>query len=370
MAEIRPLERDDLAEVASLYEHVARSGAWSAPPGLAEHFERTFIDYPWADPEIPSLVYVDGGKIGGFLGSNVRPMVFDGRPARLAISGHLVTDPDVRAKAAGAFLMREHLSGPQDLTITDTASDTSQRIWEGLGGQTFYLGCVGWVRVFEPFHSGWDFFARRRRPGLLGTVVRPVLALLDAVSVRLGRRALRVGPTRTETVELTAASVAEHVEAVAGAYRLRPAYEDERGVAWLLDELARVKSRGTPVARLVRTTDGRVRGWFVYYLRPGGIAQVLQVAGSDYDVGHVLDALLADASARGASAVQGRVEGHVFERLAQRRCLLHASGYLPLIHGRDPELLYAVQSGQALLTRLEGEWWTGHHLEPFLDTAS
>ena len=50
--------------------------------------------------------------------------------------------------------------------------------------------------------------------------------------------------------------------------------------------------------------------------------------------------------------------------------MLHRAGYLALIHARDPEVLHAVQAGRALLTRLEGEWWMGHHLEPFSRRAA
>jgi hypothetical protein len=58
------------------------------------------------------------------------------------------------------------------------------------------------------------------------------------------------------------------------------------------------------------------------------------------------------------------VEAPLLEPLSHRRAVLHPSGYLALVHARDPDLLYAVQSGRALLTRLEGEWWMGHHLLP------
>ena len=80
MSAIRPLERADLPQVVSLYEHVARSGSRTPPPGLAAYFERTFLDHPWADAEIPSLVYADGDKILGFLGSSVRKLELEGRP--------------------------------------------------------------------------------------------------------------------------------------------------------------------------------------------------------------------------------------------------------------------------------------------------
>jgi len=97
----------------------------------------------------------------------------------------------------------------------------------------------------------------------------------------------------------------------------------------------------------------------------GGIAQTLGVAGAGNDVGDVLDALFADAHERGAVAVQGRVEPHLLDRLPERRALFHKSGYLPLIHSPRPELLHAIHSGRALLTRVAGEWWMGHHLLPF-----
>jgi hypothetical protein len=364
VAEIRPLERSDLPEVADLYEHVARSGSRQAPPGLAGYFEDTFLDYPWADDEIPSLVYVDEGRITGFLGANVRRFTYDGEPVRLAISGQLVTDPSVRSRAAGAFLLRRFLDGRQDLTITDTASDQARRIWEGLGGETLHLGSIGWARVFSPLRSMWDF-KTRSGPARMAPVVRPVLSAVDAAGSLVARRALKVPPAEGTTEPLTAPAMAEHLEAVAKPYRLRPAYDDAEGTAWLLEQIARVEPRGEMIARLVRNPEGRVQGWFVYYHRPGGIAQALDVAGSGGDVGDVLDALLVDARGRGGVAVQGRVEPHLLERLPERRALFHKSGYLPLIHSPRPELLHAIHSGRALLTRLAGEWWMGHHLLPF-----
>lgn len=365
MAEIRPLERGDLPQVASLYEHVARSGSRTAPPDLAAYFEETFLDYPGADPEIPSLVYLDGdGRIAGFLGSSVRRLVFDGRPIRLGISGQLVTEPEARNRAAGMFLIKEYMSGPQDLTLTDTASETVRRIWEGLGGETSQLACVGWVRLFRPWRFGGDFLARPRQRGRLARAASPLWTALDAASTTVARSVLRPPSPDGSAEELTPAAITEHLPALAKSYRLRPAY-DERCAAWLLAALAAVKTRGSLVARLVRGRDGSVRGWYVYFLRRGGIAQVIQVVGGEREIEDTLDHLLHDACSRGASGIQGRVEAHLLEPLSRRRCLFHASGYLALLHSRDAELLHAIQSGRALLTRLEGEWWMGHHLEPF-----
>ena len=360
MSTIRPLERADLPQVVSLYEHVARSGSRTAPPGLADYFERTFLDHPWADSEIPSLVYADGDRVLGFLGSSVRRMELDGRPLRMGISGQLVTEPEVRKRAAGAFLMREYMSGPQDLTITDTASETVRRIWEGVGGETSQLACLGWVRIFRPAQFASAYRARQQ--------VEPVRRsrfsqVLDTVSSPLSSRALR--PERAgelQAEELTAAELVSQVRDVK--FRLRPAY-DEGFADWLLREVAAVRSRGTLIKHLVRGTDGRARGWYVYYLVPGGISQVLQIGAEERNVPDVLDHLFRNAHEAGSAAVQGRLEAHIREPLSQRRALFHQSGFLVLIHAGDREISHAIQAGHALLTRLEGEFWMGHHLEPF-----
>jgi hypothetical protein len=359
---IRPLERDDLEQVAGLYEHVARSGSREPPPGLRDYFAEFFFDHPWADPEIPSLVYVDGeGRIVGFLGSSVRRFSFDGRPVRVGVSGQLVTEPDARNRAPGAFLMREYMNGPQDLSLTDTASEVVRRIWEGVGGETFHLACVGWVRVFRPGQFASAYRGRAERLGASGRA-RPALAALDVVVAGLGGRALRPPEGEAETGTATACDLVRHLPVVLRDAPLRPDY-DEEFLDWQLRAMAAVTGRGELRTRLVRVA-GEVRGWYVYYVQRGGISQVQQIAGEERYVGEILDDLFRDAYALGSAAVQGRMEPHLRAALAERRCLLHRSGYLSLIHSRDAEILHAVHSGRALLTRMEGEWWMGHHLLP------
>ena len=143
--------------MASLIELAFRSGSRTPAPGLASYLERILLDQPWADPEIPSLVSLDDrGQVVGFLGSHIRRFRFDGKPIRLAVSGQLVSDPTVRRQAVGAFLMKRYLEGPQDVTLTDTASETVRRMWEGFGGETVHLGRIGWLRPFRPLRFASD----------------------------------------------------------------------------------------------------------------------------------------------------------------------------------------------------------------------
>jgi len=368
MSEIRPFAREDVPAVASLYEQVARSGSRTPAPGLAAYFERTFFDHPWFDPEIPSLVYVDDdGRIAGFLGSSVRRLLFDGRPVRMAVSGPLVADPSVRRRAAGVFLLRELLSGPQELTITDGATDDVRRIWQQLGGETAPLQSLGWLRALRPWRAGAG--ALESRAPRLARVARPIASTLDFLTVPALRSWVGVPEPLGASEELTPAGLVEQVARLDGRLRLRPAY-DEAFARWLFDELEAVRSRGELVRRLVRNGDGTVAGWFVYYASPNGIGWVLQIAGSDQSLEAVLDHLLLDAASRQVAALRGRLEPHLCAPLTRRHCVLRQSDAFALLHAPSIELLHVVSSGRALLTRLEGEWWMGHHVESFDSSAA
>jgi len=357
MGDIRPLERADLPQVESLHERVARSRSRTLTPGLARHLEKIFFDYPWADPELRPLVYVDEeGTVGGVIGSSVRRMTLDGRPIRMRISSHFLIEPEARSRGSGILLLRECLDGPQDLTVTDTATELSQRLWERLGGRTSHVSCFGWVRVFRPWRFTRTFFSSRRRLRPLALATAPLAPALDLVSVRVAPSALRPTPPPARAEELTPSALAEHIPAVARSFRLRPAYEDGEFVRWLFDAMAEVWHPRSVVARLVRKGE-QVQGWYVYVLKPGEIAQALQIVADEGGVEDVLDHLFHDAWSRGASALQGRVEARLLEPLSRRRCLFHVSGSRALFHSRSPEVLDAIESGRALLTRMEADWW-------------
>jgi hypothetical protein len=78
----------------------------------------------------------------------------------------------------------------------------------------------------------------------------------------------------------------------------------------------------------------------------------------------VLDQLFEDAWARGAAGLEGRVEQPLFEPLSRRRCLLR-HGVRALVRSSDAALQDAVAAGGGALSRMDGEWWMGHHTEPF-----
>jgi hypothetical protein len=364
MSEIRPFTIDDLDQVTALYERAARSGVDSAPLGLTDYFVRTLVEQPWADPAIPSLVYQgDDGRITGFIGSHVRRARLGERMVRVACSGQLVSDPASRNPATGALLMRAYLNGNQDLTITDGATPLVADMWTRLGGAVLHPASIVWTRLLRPTQAAGDRILTGQERSRWWRAARPVLALVDGAARPLVRPP--VPDPELDVRDLTPADLVEQYTAFHATDQLRLEL-DEPFATWLLRETAAVSSRGDLVAQLV-SRSGKPVGWYVAYLAPGATSQVLEVVASSRDeLDRVLDHLLARAWEAGSVAVVGRVDPWVFETVARRRLVLRA-GERVLVHTRDPDLERVITSGRTRLSRLAGEWWMGHHVEPFDD---
>ena len=354
MSEIRALAADEIDEIAELYRFVDNSD-WRIPPReVPVWLRRTLFDDPWADPEIPTLVHVeDSGEITAFIASHVRRMRFDDRTIRLAAGGPLIVRPDARNRAVGPRLWRQYLDGPQELTITDGASDEMRQIFELIGGQLLHPSSLAWARVFAPFNFMGarllHFHPRAKRASAR------LSAGLDQVTARSIRYFRRPDAAATTTEPLTPSLMLAHLPAVTRSLRLFPDY-DASYLNWVFAELHHNRTWGTPIKRLVRDRADRVLGWYVYFLLPGEGCQVVHVAAIARHAGDVLDSLFADAAARGGAGAQGRVEPALLAALARRGALFRYSAR-SLVHSSRPELLAALTGGQALLTRLEGDWW-------------
>ena len=363
MTGIRSMERRDVPDVARLYEVVVRKGR--PEPELAGFLERTTFDQPWADPEIPSLVYEHEGRVAGFLASHVRRLRFDGRPVSLACSALLVSHPEVRSRGVGARLLKAYLSGPQDVTITDGATDTVRRMWEGLGGHAVPLCCLTFVQPFRPARLAGSLLEERSST-LLARPVEAASPLVDRLAARVARaRFVPPVPPSADVSVLTPNLLVEHLAATTGDVRLRADY-DEPYLEWLFRELDMIGSwgplwpggvrRGVLWAELV-SRGGVVDGWYVCQLRVGGFCRVLQFAATARGAEVVFAQLAHRARERGAAGLYGRLEPKLAVPVTARGLAIRPSDGRLLVHSREEALSMAVRAGDALLTRLDGEWW-------------
>ena len=322
---------------------------------LPAYFEEIFFRNPWYDEAIPSLVYQEtDGKIIGFLGVVPRQMLFLDRPVRVAVSFHFMVEPESRSSMAGVKLLRAFFAGPQDLSLTDGAGQVGRRIWEGVGGATAWAYSLLWTRILRPARHAVDLLGRRKAFSPFAHALSPLCTLADAA----GRRALPryfpdAQPQCTEE-DLDVETLMRYLPQFSKIAALKPVY-DEYSLRWLLKHAEQMRLFGDFKTALVRDYSRKVIGWFMYYLKPGGVGTVFQFVARRGAINEILDSLFNHAWRSGASSITGRLYPRYMQELSDRRCYFHRDGAWVLVHSNNDELLDVIQRGDAFLTGLEGE---------------
>ncbi len=356
MGGIRALALEDLPAVADLRRRTFRFSRWDSAEALQAYLKTVFLENPWYDEELPSLVYEESpGKIAGFLGVVPRPMVMHGKAIRAAVTTQFMVAPESRG-LVGIELVRRAFAGPQDLLIADVPNSAARSLWEGLGGQSARLYGLSWILRIRPLR----YAASQLGAGMLVRGVRflsrPLLNISDAVAARRSQSSLRKSSVGAVGEPLAVETMAAELAALVGNRGLRPHY-DPVALRWLLDRVAQKWPDEALEKVLVRSSNGQIAGWFLYLRNSGGISQVLQVVARPGRHREVLEHLSHSALCNSALALRGRFEQACMPELIKLRCSYAYDGRGVLVHSQKPNLTHEVLSGNAMLTGLDGEWW-------------
>ena len=353
---IRALSHDDIPGVAALLMRISQDHRWRGQLDCEAYFRHVLFDSPWRDAEIPSWVARSGDEIVGFWAILPRPMELDGRRIRVAVACQAAIDPRHRKSLVVFQLAKACLSGPQDLTLADGANADSNRLWSVFNGTNSLLYGLHWIRLLRPARYVLSELDERAiLPHAVAVAARPLGALVDMAAARLDSNLHDNHVADVAENDLDPVTMLSHLTQVMHDNELRPVY-DQDSLRWLLEEAASKSSLGTLRSRAVRS-EGRLKGWYLYYLRPGATSEVLQIAACRGAFGDVLACLFADAMRGGAAALRGRVDPRHISELSDRHCWMRRWECFVLVHSRRPDVLDAIQRGRAALSRLEGEWW-------------
>jgi len=363
MSQIRPLEAADIPAVAGLFQRIFRERDKAPPPTLAAYLRQHYLDAPGYDPEIAPLVHVaSDGDVSGFIGVNMLPMDFEGRKLRAAICGSLMVEQRDSDPMAGARLLKTFLAGPQDLSFSETASEVSAQMWTRLRGLALPQYSLDWVRVIRPSAFMLELASSRIGPARL---LAPLAGGLD----RYLRGRMRDNDLRwsgvpdswsvkggLKVVELDQEGFALLVDPLTRQFALRPEWSGER-LARIIDEASEKPEYGEAAFASVLTPGGAPIGAFLYHLRPGGIARVLQLLAAPGQAGPVIDCLIGHATQSGAAGLRGRTQPALLEAMLGRRiAFTHLAS--TVVHAREEALVNAYLGSRGFFNGLAGEHWT------------
>lgn len=353
---IRPAVDEDVPAILALYGRVYPGGSGRTLERRGAYLQRILMENPWRSDDLPSLIYENGaGQIVGFLGVMPRPMLMRGRLIRMAVSHHLMVDPASRTTLAGVSLLKAFLAGKQDLSICEPEAQAIRTMWEALGGTTALLQTLHWTWPIRPMEYLAWVLRKQRKLAPVASAVRPACRALDAVVTMMRHRSHPPAGNNRHR-ELAPAALLECIEESARRCSLRPVY-DLPTLTWLLDILAGKKRWGELRVEMVCNASDRVVGYYLYYAKPGGVSEILQVGTRTGSMRELLDHLAHDARAGGSLALAGRLDPRYAPDISDRLSYFKYGGNWFLIHTRDPEVERALYRGDAFLTRLEGEWW-------------
>ncbi|TIS55085.1 hypothetical protein [Mesorhizobium sp.] len=363
MSVIRALECADLPAVAGMFQRVLRKDRTEAPAALVEYMKRFYLDAPGWGSDLRSLVHVnDAGHVSGFVGVHALPMKFSGRQLRAAICSSLMVEDHERDPMAGARLLKAFLDGPQDISFSETANDTSVKLWTRLRGVVLPQYSLDWVRVMRPSTFMLSLFANRIE---LARMLNPFAHTFDRFYRKRMKRSERrwtgvaadgAGQGAFRASEIGSDTFAKLVEPFTAQFPLRPEWMEGQ-LDHILSHAAQKPDLGELVYVSVASPTGTNVGAFAYYTRTDRIGRVLQILSLPGQAGPVIDCLIDHAAARGVCGLRGRIQPALLEAMLGRRI-----AFVPVastvVHSRDPELLDAMKNSQVFLNGLAGEQWS------------
>jgi hypothetical protein len=362
MGQIRSFVEGDIPRVARLHRTVFKTeerGDASSLDAYHAYFMQVFLESPLRADNLSSLVYEEDDRIVGFLGVVPRRMTMSGHRFQAAIGSQFVVDPATAFGSVAVRLARTFLDGPQDLSISDEASDIARKIWEGLGGKTALLRSIHWVRPLRPATLAVATATRRPRLAPLALALVPIATMVDAMATRITDSHFRQSkPEGSSAEDLTEQAVLSYLSAVEPTHSLHVEY-DEATLHWLLERARQRKSPGSLHAAVVRT-GRRIIGWYLYHLDRQRVANVLHIDAEHAAIREVLDHLFYQTATNGAIAATGRLEPRYLQALSDTYCLFHRRGPWVLLSTRVADLVRSFETDDAMFSRFEGEWCLGY----------
>ncbi|WP_420412577.1 hypothetical protein [Roseibium sp.] len=364
MSNIRTAVTSDADAVTRLFCDVFRNGSSADGDQLRAYLERLYL-HPENNGGVGSLVHeTTSGDISGFLGGYAAPMIYENNPLLAAICGSfMVKDPKAEPLTAPR-LMKAFLNGPQDLSLSETASEVSHTMWTKLGGITLPDYSWTWHRSLRPADFLLTTLAARS-PMLrhAQSIFKPITRLVDRSVLKRkkddGKSWLAFGKGEnrsfTSVESISQEEFVELFEKCTHVFSPRPAFEKSQ-LLDILEDAGQKAELGPMTLGKVCGKGDRSLGAIVCHSGQDGILRILQMLAIPKAEAQVLDAVLTYANELGAVSVSGRVQPNFLPEMLGRRIFL-SNHNATVVHSRNSDIVNAFKQGNGFANGLVGEYW-------------
>jgi len=357
MTTIRSFKPNDTDAVADLFWQTFKHKQPPAPRSLKDYMRTLYFTNPSYDEHMSSLVYEDQqGRIQGFIGGIPVHFRCKDRKITALVAGNHMVNPNLNDPYAGTLLLRKFFAGPQDLTYTDTANNISVRMWKLFGAKTLASSSIRWIHILRPIPFSAFVMKRHALGKVCSSLLYPLSRLTDCFYSKIKFRPPKNILTHIDQCKIDTSTI---LKSLKDFMRDRIVFPDdnEESLNWRLS-LASQKIEFGDLQKCGVLERGKLLGWYLYYVRKGGIAHVLQFVARAKKANQVLNHLFIEAYHQKALAVMGHADLKHITEYSKHNCHLFLRNALAMVHTRDPEILSAFLEDEAFISRLEGDWWT------------
>ena len=363
---IRPFVAADAPRVAEILLYAFQKSTRAPSQEMIAYLKRLYLDIPWYTPDIHARVMeLPDGRISGFIGLTPLPLQFGDKRITVGVTSSLSCDDRIGDAMTGPRLVRHVRNGPQDGVLSDRSNAAAAAISRQLRSDVPHNYSLDFLRVLRPGSFGLDWTTRHLRPTrLVAPLLRPLAARFDR---RMAAQALvsddghwaAPGKTRGSAAfkdrPVGIDEVLDLLPFFLERFTLKPAFERAHW-RFILEDASRKDAFGDFHALAVDSPSGETVGLYLYHVRAGHTAQLLQAFAIPGKEGVVLDRLFGHAMAAGATAVHGRSIPMFHRQLMDRHAFFYPDQWT-VVYARDPEVAQHFHAGTAFFTGLAGESW-------------
>jgi len=354
--QIRPMTVDDIPQVGRLFYKTFRNRASNSSNAFNDYFQQLFFGSPIYQQQYGSIVHeTSAGHISSVVSAVPMQYMVDGAIITARLLCAFMTDPDMPCHGAAelALTMRPR---NQDLCFTDSASPASAGAFKAARAALLPVHGLDWCRVFQPA----GFFARSAasRSTLGRHAARlPIARPVDHI-IRRMIPGLHVEPgagmhDEDMAPELFVATVQDFLSD----YPVRPVWSGPE-LNWILDVARLNASLGDLNIRSVWDQNAELIGCFVYFGRPGMIAQVMNIFSQKGKDALVINRMMYHLEQAGLVAARGHVQPRQLDALSRQRAMYYKHRAHTCVSTRHASVLNAIDRNDMYIGGLAGESWS------------